>query len=393
MSLINKMLQDLDARRAHDAGSAEAVLKPAQMSLPRRRAPLIAAGVAVAVVLAAGGGWFGWQRWKARTPALAARVAAPTQLAQGQNTNAHLPPAGELPRVPEAAVVHEASSQKASARAKPDGASGTQPGPARPVPATASEHLAKGAATGGSTPSAALNGAATSASAPKPGPEHAVARKPGAAASAAHPAGSAQTAAVPAKSGREMTAQQTAESEYARALAALQEARINEAIGALEQALTADPRHDAARQTLVRLLLEARRPAEAIRVLQTGLSLDPRQPNMAMLLARLQIEAGGTGIDTLQRSLPYAAGNGEYHAFLAGALARAQRQREAIEQYQAALRAVPGNGVWWMGLGLSLQAEQRNAEAADAFGRALAAGNLSPQLQEFVTRRLDQLKR
>jgi MSHA biogenesis protein MshN len=114
-----------------------------------------------------------------------------------------------------------------------------------------------------------------------------------------------------------------------------------------------------------------------------------------MLLARLQIERGGSGIDTLTRTLPYA-GKGEvtadYHAFLAGALQREQRHREAAEQYQAALRGA-GNGVWWMGLGMSLQAEKRNAEALEAFQRARASGTLSPELLAFVERRLQQLAR
>jgi MSHA biogenesis protein MshN len=157
--------------------------------------------------------------------------------------------------------------------------------------------------------------------------------------------------------------------------------------------LQIEPKHDAARQTLVGLLIEARRSDEAMRQLQLGLTLDPRQPALAMLLARLQIEHGESGIETLARTLPYAAGNGEYQALLAGALQRQQRHREAAEQYQVALRMQPQNPVWWMGLGISLQAEKRNAEALDAFRKAKASGTLSPELQAFVERKLGQLGR
>nr|WP_167758775.1 tetratricopeptide repeat protein [Massilia arenosa] len=190
-----------------------------------------------------------------------------------------------------------------------------------------------------------------------------------------------------------MTPQQHAESLYHRATASLQDGHVSEAMAQLLEALKANPRHDAARQTLVGLLVEARRPEEAMQQLQTGLTLDPRQPSMAMLLARLQMERGGDGIETLQRTLPYAAGNGEYHAFLAGALQRAQRHREAIDQFQSALRAAPLNGVWWMGLGISLQAEKRLPEATDAFRRAKSSGTLSPELQALVDRKLQQLPR
>jgi MSHA biogenesis protein MshN len=164
-----------------------------------------------------------------------------------------------------------------------------------------------------------------------------------------------------------------------------------ETVAALEQALKYEPAHEAARQTLVGLLIEANRNDEAMRQLQLGLTLDPRQPAMAMLLARLQIERGGNGIDTLMRTLPYAGNDADYHAFLAAALARQQRHREAAEQYHQAVRAVPSNGVWWMGLGISLQAEKRNGEALDAFQRARAGGGLSQELQGFVERRIQQL--
>jgi MSHA biogenesis protein MshN len=112
-----------------------------------------------------------------------------------------------------------------------------------------------------------------------------------------------------------------------------------------------------------------------------------------MLLARLQIERGASGIETLTRTLPYASGNGDYQAFLAGALQRQGRHLDAAEQYQAALRSAPGNGVWWMGLGISLQAEKRNPEAQGAFRRAQAAATLTPELQAFVERKLQQLSR
>jgi MSHA biogenesis protein MshN len=196
-----------------------------------------------------------------------------------------------------------------------------------------------------------------------------------------------------AAEGREASPARCAEDEYRRALASLQDGRMVEAIAELELALRADPGHDAARQTLVGLLVESGRSDDAVRELQTGLSQDPRQPALAMLLARLQIEHGGSGIETLLRTLPYAGNDPEYHAFLAGALQRQQRHREAAGEYQQALRAAPGNGVWWMGLGISLQADKRNGEALDAFQRARASAGLNAELQAFVERRIQQLAR
>jgi len=188
-----------------------------------------------------------------------------------------------------------------------------------------------------------------------------------------------------------LSPQQKAENEYRRALVKLQDARVSEALAGLERALELNPRHEAARQTLVSLLIESGRNAEAIHHLALATSLDPRQASMAMLLARLQLENGGNALETLQRSLPYAESNAEYRAVMAGVLQRAGRQKEAAEHYQAAVRLQPANAVWWMGLGISLQADKRNAEAKAAFQRAAESGRLSPELQSFVERRLQQL--
>jgi len=220
-------------------------------------------------------------------------------------------------------------------------------------------------------------------------------REAGGAPAGADTAPRAAAPAAPATrgQGRVETEGQGAENAYRRGLAALQDGRVGEAMASLQAALRINPRHEAARQTLVGLLIENNRGDEAMTQLQQALTLDPRQPALAMLLARLQIERGKSGIEALLRTLPYATGNGEYHAFLGGALQRQGRFHEAAEQYQTALRTTPNNAVWWMGLGIALQGEKRNPEAADAFRQARALGTLPTDLQAFVERRLQQVGR
>ncbi|MBC7456517.1 MAG: tetratricopeptide repeat protein [Massilia sp.] len=350
MSLINKMLQDLDKRGSRPGASVE----PNVLSVPRQRAPLSIAlllGAVLALVLL-GAGLFGWRHFKNAPLVPRAGVAAPPSIVMAAPAPGSVVITAPLPATPP-----------------------VPPVPAEPVvtpPAPATAAIARKA------PAAASDRDAASARAVRRGPS-----------SSSSSADAANAANAP-ETVRQTSTQQRAESAYRRALAALQEARLGEAIGALEQALALEPGHEAARQTLVGLLIENKRADEAMRQLEQGLALDARQPALAMLLARMQIERGDSGIDTLLRSLPHALGNADYHAFLAGALQRQLRHREAVEQYQAAVRAVPQNGVWLMGLGISLQAQKRNADALDAFRQARAA-NLSPQLQEFVERKVQQL--
>ena len=353
MSLINKMLQDLDARGSAPGAAAQANLK----SVAQGRDPsvvAIGAAAAVALALAAGFGYWWLKRPTAPVPA-GVVVTTPLKITRS------MPPevVDDLP--PPTAIVEVAAA---------------------PVPEPGQEAAAD--------PEPVRKAAVTPIEKPKRvGRVAAAVAKP-----VAEPARVAPARMQPSPdAGRQMTARQRAESEYNRALASLQDGRVGEAIAGFERAVSIEPRHESARQTLVGLLVEAGRKGPAMRTLQDGLRLDPRQPAMAMLLARLQIEGGTSGIDTLMRTLPYAQGNGEYHAFLAGALARDERHREAAGQYQAALRSAPGNGVWWMGLGIALQADQRTAEAASAYERASQSSNLSPQLRAFVDRKLELLSR
>jgi MSHA biogenesis protein MshN len=420
MSLINKMLQDLDARGTPAAESFPSQIRPVareRMGLADRvdgRAIRIGAACAAAAC-AVGALWFGWTySQKARVGAKSAAVAAapvPARTAavaaapaSGMRSTITMGPAN-APAVPLPlpAPVAEAAAPAADRFDAPP-----RPLPKPPKSVAGYEPDSDEARAARQAIMAELQSRMTLAAPKRAAPVHASKHETKREAkrrkiaeqrerkTAQH--ADAEPAAPSAKAKRgaqgvQESAPQRAEGEYRHALNALQDGRMTETIAALEQTLKLDPGHDAARQTLVGLLIEAKRPDDAIRHLQAGLALDARQPSLAMLLARLQIERGGSGIDTLTRTLPYAGTNPDYHAFLAGALQREQRHREAAEQYQAALRAAPGNGVWWMGLGMSLQAEKRNGEALEAFQRARASGTLSGELQAFVERRLQQLAR
>ena len=372
MSLINKMLQDLDARGGQPgavAGSPEIrPVPPPERPFPWLRVALLGGLVAVL----GGSGYLAWRIQQGAPMAAAPIALAQTPPAAPAPKPAPAEVASSVPAAPAAPVAAPAAAEPA-AESAPEAAAQevAPPQPHRPPPAPAAKKEA---------PAPGFD--AVRAPAPKVAP--AVPAK-------AAPKPPVAKAARPEPAGRVETTAQRAENGYRRALASLEDGRVTEAIGHLEGALRADPRHEAARQTLVGLLIEAKRPDEAIRQLGAALALDPRQPAMAMLMARLQLERGSPGIDTLMRTLPYAAGNGDYHAFLAGALAREGRHREAAEHYGVALRTAPQNGVWWMGLGISLQAEKRTAEALAAYQKARESGTLSPELQGFVDRKLKQL--
>jgi MSHA biogenesis protein MshN len=448
MSLINKMLQDLDSRGTAAGEGMPAQVRAVARVRPKPRWPLVGAatGAAVAAIAA---GWFVLVHEHPAAPAVVTPAAPAAGPANGMRGTISMTPVGasgngavngagngvpaNLASVPAGMPADSAAggvtapaavtpAATAAARQEPATASApahdafNAPGARSdmtPAPVARPERAAAAVRSESVRAAAPPRAAAApitaepldpfsdearaaraaiaqvlAARAAMPLPRDAHARAP--AAIREEDAAAKARRAVP---GRQETGTQRAEAEYRRALASLQEGRTNETVDALEQALKYDPAHEAARQTLVGLLIEAKRTDEAMRQLQLGLTQDARQPALAMLLARLQIERGGSGIETLQRTLPYAGNDADYHAFMAAALARQGRHRDAAEQYQQAVRAAPSNGVWWMGLGMSLEADKRNGEALDAFQKARASGALSADLQAFVERRIQQLGR
>lgn len=355
MSLINKMLQDLDARGGAGDAALDAQALKAVPATERDRLPLLLAGAGVAaVVVLAAGGWYGWQYWQSRGA-----------------------PPGPVPRVVDNRVPDRPRFQEPPAAAAAPAVAAPEPAPAAVKPAR-NEAQDDGAAAKPKRQTAVAPLAAASDVAPaQPGP------RKSAAANAA-PA----TAAV-----TDLTPKQVAENTYRRALASLQEGRVTSAMADLDKAVEIDPRNDAARQTYVSLLLENKRTDDAIRQLRLALGIDPGQPGLAMVLARLQLEKGGPALQTLLTTLPYAGNSAEYHGFLAGVLQREHRNDEAAQHYREALRLSPNSGVWWMGLGISLQAGQHLPEAREAYTRARAAAGLTPELQAFIDRKLEQLAR
>ena len=192
---------------------------------------------------------------------------------------------------------------------------------------------------------------------------------------------------------KQVSVAQQADAEFRRSVALMQQGHIAEALAGYQAALKLDPGLDAARQTLVALLVEEKRGPEAERVLQERLKSKPDHAGFIMLLARLQVERGAVAeaAATLEKGLPYAKTQADYQAFLAALLQRQNRNDEAVAHYRIALQLAPNNGLWQMGYGISLQAMQRNADAKAAFQRALDTNTLSPDLQAFVRQKLKEL--
>jgi MSHA biogenesis protein MshN len=370
MSLINKMLQDLDERRS-EAGGINTI--DAQVRVTPRRKSMHAAWwivLGLTIVLSAVIVWV-WK--KQTTPVAALNLPIPQVIVQ---------PAAPPPRVlapAQPSVLVERAIEPGSPVAPAPALSVAAARPALVEPPAAAPVQAA-IPPQPEVPARITASARNKAS----GPSATTGEKP-------------SDFDIPATVSKQIsgtTPQQRADNEYRKASVLMQEGKTADAIGVLEQVLQIDPQYSVARQSLVGLLLEMKHQDDAMRRLQEGLTLDLRQPELAMMLARLQVEKGqlGPAVATLQRSLPHAIERADYQAFLAALFQRGMQHKEAIDHFLIALRKSPQNGLWWMGLAISLQAENRLPEARDAFARAGASNTLTPPLQSFVEQRMVQLR-
>jgi MSHA biogenesis protein MshN len=415
MSLINQMLQELDARG--NQAALGGVLQGQVRAVPQRRGlhPAWWLALVLACVLCAGGLW----AWHARVnmvpiPRAASILQAPTlpnfslkiDTEFDRQQDKALPVPAAMADIPAVASGAPTSAERAApnlvSSSVKESAHSQAPVPAQaalPAPNPPSLQASPAVNNAPATPPAkaalpTVEGQqrSTRNAEPEPAAGNAKEATPVKLATVSATA-SVSESPMPAKLVKELTPRQLAENEYRKASGLIQQGRTTEAIGALEQALQFDVRHAEARQTLAALLIQSRRQDDAIRILREGLQLDASQSGLAMILARLQLERGELkpAIETLQRSLAHAGERADYLAFMAALLQRDGRHKDAIDAYAQALRKSPGNGVWWMGQGISLQAENRIPEAIEAYKRARAGNGLSAELKAFVEDRLNSL--
>lgn len=365
MSLVNKMLRDLDARRA--AGGERAALPAAVTPLaPRQDSDRSLSPVWLAAILAAAGlGAAAWYAVESRSPAAPAAPVVPVASTAPAATPAVA--TVETPATP--AIVPAAEAGLPSLRM----ASELSATPAVPVAPT--QKLVVAAVPKAS----ALPSVSAVPSKPQQPPAVVLPKAPS-------PASEARIE----KQVRVPSAAERAEIDYRRGVLARSWGNMEEAAGNYRAALENYPEHAAARQTLAALLIEARHLDEAEEILVKGTDLPATRLASTLALARLKVERNqaSAALDLLQKNAASGERSAEYQGFVGALLNRAGRVPEAVERYQAATRLAPSEGRWWAGLGIALDAQGKVAEAREAYQKARSLPGLPADLAQHTEQRL-----
>lgn len=192
---------------------------------------------------------------------------------------------------------------------------------------------------------------------------------------------------------KQTSASQKSKHLYQEAISLVQQGRVTEAQDVLAKALLEYPANEDARQTLAALLLDNNRVAEAKTVLSQGLLINPEHVQFRMAVARLEVELGShsAALNTLLDGSKQAANNAKYQAFLATMLQRENRHEEAVKHFQYALGIDRGMTKAFVGLGMSLQALNRLEDAQVAYNNAQSNSSIHPNLKSFLDVRIKEV--
>jgi MSHA biogenesis protein MshN len=360
VSLVNKMLRDLDARRVGDGERAalpSAVTPLAARQEAGRNGTWLLLGALVALGAVAGAAWFGAQVGRDEPPASKLIAASP-------------PP---LPTPVSAAP--EATVAPPSAPAPSDGG-------------TSSLRMADQLSAVPSPPEVPPVKATTS-------PAKTVERTATSDAGVPQPTVSAAKA-LPVvapridKQVRIPSATERADIDYRRGIQAQRQGDADGAASGYRAALDIFPEHAAARQALAALLIEAKHFDDAEDVLRKGAELAPVRLASVLAWARLKVERNQSpaALEVLQKYAASGERSAEYQGFTGALLNRAGRAADAVEHYLAATRLAPAEGRWWAGLGIALEAAGKTQESREAYMKARALPGLPADLAQHIEQRL-----
>ncbi|MBZ6074112.1 tetratricopeptide repeat protein [Aeromonas schubertii] len=377
MSVINQMLNDLEARRHREGEGAR--------YMPAARTPLWLLALVTLTCLA--GlllvGWRGWLYWQAE----AARHQA-------------------LPEV-DSVVVHPATGEPAE-RAQiatvspphPDGTGMDTPRPpltptqvaepdtevALPVPDRALSHEEELVVPPGEDPEA-FYARVDAALQPERQEEEALQ------AGAADPAPKA-----PPKNQLRIDRVSLSPAELAaladkKASSALARGDMAEAERQYVDLLELQPQQVAPRKQLAALLYGQGRLEEANRLLEEGVRRHPTEPDFRLLLARLALATGqqSQALNWLAGARPPLPGNLDYYATWAGVAQELGHTGEARDLYLQLLRSKPDEGRWWLGLGVAEERLGNGARALDAYRSAQLHGGLGDASSQWLGQRIAAL--
>ncbi|RUO66123.1 MSHA biogenesis protein MshN [Pseudidiomarina planktonica] len=378
MSVINRMLRDLDQRQKHPQSNAA----PAAIAPMPRRTLLRVVWLLIAVVLAGLVFYFSWQQ----------SDQEPAPVIQQRESNQPIDPEQLAP------VAAEAQPQKAESTSENDSSeavlaadsspqnsgnqtSGNQSSSGQPATTTASETQAAAESEAADTARSTSDQSATETPNEQP---------------ASSNSAKATDTSKPSMSVRrvQLSPAQLAARNLEKAEEAFSKGQQQQGQELLEQALTVQPLNTVVRERLAAYWYGRGYGNRALAILQQGIQLDPQAADLKLLLARMyqRLDMPADALEVL-KSMTLSAERAREGLSIRAELAwKAADYEQAVADYQVLTQAQPGNARWWLGLALALDDSDASVSAADAYGKALQIGGFTAATNLYIQERLAQLQ-
>ena len=174
---------------------------------------------------------------------------------------------------------------------------------------------------------------------------------------------------------------------------ALRDGKTLIAIEGLQQLLSQEPDNLRIRKKLASLLFAENRMLEAQALLNEGLADSPELHDLRLMLARLlaQQNQQAKALTLLLEVSPSLVLHSDYYAYRGALAQQTEHYAQAQQDYQRLVNAEPLKAKWWLGLGIAQDSAGENKQALISYQKADDEQQLSPQVITFVRQRLKEL--
>ncbi|WP_258807469.1 lipopolysaccharide assembly protein LapB [Pseudidiomarina sp. CB1] len=190
----------------------------------------------------------------------------------------------------------------------------------------------------------------------------------------------------------ELSAEELAEVKLKQAREAMQKGERQRAGSLFEQVIALAPEHVAARSELAAYWYGRGQISSALAVLEQGLELQPQQSRWQLLYAKILLEGGAYQrvVDALRQINPNAAEAADLYQLRAAAANEVGRYASAAADY-VVLAERTGEGRWWLAAAVAFEDAQQPDAAMRSYQQALATDTLNADARNYAQQRLNTL--
>lgn len=163
----------------------------------------------------------------------------------------------------------------------------------------------------------------------------------------------------------------------------------------LQEIVVLAPQDTKTRKQLAALLFSTNRLQEAQQVLAGGIQLAPADSSMRLMQSRIFFKLGdnSSAFNVLAEHPYRALANDELVSFRAALAERMGKYDTAQQDYLLLVERNPSEAKWWLGLGVSQDKQKLHKQAINSYQQAQSLNQLPQQVDVFVAERIQLLAR